>query len=304
MIMIKKVVHAVNSCASVSSVTAKPYLYLLSTISRWVDRPNFTRRVVSSLSGISWPMVEFRPRNVRVGDVEILLYPHFGEIGIESLFAKTWGYEPSSYRWIEAHASDFDAVIEIGANIGVFTVFFDYLARRAGVRLKQIYAFEPAPLNFASLRSNMLANQCSRIMAFNVAVGERGGFLPFYEPLMNLDQSSLNRLFVARWSEDFQERLVPAIAAADLEVLFRLHDRVLLKLDVETYEPQLISALASILDRYRPAVMIEVLKSTAEALDAAPWPPNYRAYLLDEHLTEHPHFFAHPTYRDWLSLPS
>lgn len=302
--MIKNIAHAVNSCAAVSTVTAKPYLSLLSIVSRSVDRPGFTRRVVDSLSNISWPHIEFRPRSVRVGEFEILLCPHFGEIALDALFARTLHYEPSAYRWIQANAAQFDAVIEIGANIGVFTVFFDRLARQTAGRLKQIYAFEPSPSNFASLRENLLANHCSHVTTFNVAVGERGGLFPFYEPAGKRDQSSLNLAFVTRWSKDFQERLVPVMAASDLEELFRRHQRVLLKLDVETYEPQLISALGSILSQYRPAIIIEVLKSTAEALDVAPWPPDYRRYSLDDYLTEHPHLFAHPTYRDWLLVPS
>jgi FkbM family methyltransferase len=250
-----------------------------------------------------WPNITFRPRTVRVAGVEILLIPHFNEFDLDCMFTKTLDYEPTSFRWLALHAGEFDAVIEIGANVGVFTVFLDRVARRKGSHLKHIYAFEPSPLAFERLRSNVSANECSNATIFNVAVGEYGGLLSFYEPKDHLTNGSFNREFTARFSKAIEERLVPVIAAADLEELFRRHDRVLLKIDVETYEPQLISALETVLARYRPVIMVEVLAATADAIESAPWPRNYSRYLLDEKLTEHSHFFADSENRDWLLIP-
>jgi FkbM family methyltransferase len=275
----------------------------MSVITRLIDHPALSTRVASSVSNIPWPNITFRPRTVRVAGVEILLIPHFNEFDLDCMFAKTLDYETTSFHWLESHAGEFDAVIEIGANVGVFTVFLDRVARREGSRLKHIYAFEPSPLAFERLRSNVSANECSNAAVFNVAVGERGGMLPFYEPEDHLTNGSFSREFAARFSQVIEERLVPVIAAEDLEELFRRHDRILLKIDVETYEPQLISALATILARYRPTIIVEVLTATASAIESAPWPPSYSRYLLDERLTEHPHFFADSEYRDWLLVP-
>ena len=121
----------------------------------------------------------------------------------------------------------------------------------------------------------------------NVAVAECGGLLPFFEPEGHLTNGSFEREFAAQFTTNVSQRLVPAIAAQALESLFQRHERILIKVDVEGYEPKLISALASIISRYRPIILIEVLESTAAALNSTTCLHAYRAYLLDEGTSQH-----------------
>jgi FkbM family methyltransferase len=232
------------------------------------------------------------------------LHPHMGEPDFETLFARSLGYEEgTSFAWLERHSSEFDAVIEIGSNVGVYTVFLDHLARRPETRVTDIYAFEPSPGAFARLNSNLAANQCAHVTCCNVAVAECGGLLPFFEPEGHLTNGSFEREFAAQFTTNVSQRLVPAIAAQALESLFQRHERILIKVDVEGYEPKLISALASIISRYRPIILIEVLESTAAALNSTTCLHAYRAYLLDEGTSQHSRIFAHPVHRDWILVP-
>ena len=64
-------------------------------------------------------------------------------------------------------------VLDIGANVGVTALYFSQLFPNA-----QIYAFEPAPDNFAVLAKNV-AN-CARIRAFNFALGAQDATLELY----------------------------------------------------------------------------------------------------------------------------
>src|SRR5439155_8628652 len=120
-----------NAARAGHSVIAKyprlAYIYILivSTISRNVLGPHLSPRVRNLLvgHGVEWPQLTLPPRHTTVGArTEILLIPHLGEFDQEVLFYKRLPYESSVFCWLEQHAADsYDAVIEIGANVGVYS---------------------------------------------------------------------------------------------------------------------------------------------------------------------------------------
>ena len=101
-----------------------------------------SNRIRNSIVGHHWPQMSFSACEVIVGSAtRINLVPHLGEFDEAGLFGKQLGYEDASFKWLDANASDsYDLIIEIGANVGVFTVFFDALARR-GSRLRRSHCF-------------------------------------------------------------------------------------------------------------------------------------------------------------------
>ena len=58
-------------------------------------------------------------------------------------------------------------VVDIGANIGTFSLFASKYA-------KKVYSYEPGPTNFDMLKMNIALNKITNIEAFNVAVGKPG----------------------------------------------------------------------------------------------------------------------------------
>jgi hypothetical protein len=96
--------------------------------------------------------------------------------------------------------------------------------------------------------------------------------------------------------------MVVAVAAADLDPLFKGH--VLLKLDVESYEPTLLKALSGVIDAHKPDIIIEVLKETAESIEAVDCLAGYQRFLLSNPPQLHPSIISHPDVRDWLLASS
>src|SRR3989344_5109884 len=83
--------------------------------------------------------------------------------------------------WLErTHApADFeiknnDLVIDIGAHIGLFSIFAASRAKNG-----RVYAFEPAPDNFQMLEKNIGLNNLSNIVPVNQAVAGKGGVRDF-----------------------------------------------------------------------------------------------------------------------------
>jgi FkbH-like protein/FkbM family methyltransferase len=68
---------------------------------------------------------------------------------------------------------DGDCVVDVGANIGLFTLFVQQRCRDACV-----YAFEPSPLAFQALKLNT-SLYCSNVKIFNCGLSGRDGEAPF-----------------------------------------------------------------------------------------------------------------------------
>ncbi len=82
-------------------------------------------------------------------------------------------HEPAITRYLLEHVrlAAGDVALDIGANLGWYSVLLNRLSE-AGAR---IFAFEPDPPTFALLRTNLTANQATRVSAFNIALGESAG---------------------------------------------------------------------------------------------------------------------------------
>ena len=135
------------------------YLRSVSLLSRHCLPPFVSSRLMNSVcsDGTAWPPIAFAEREVVVGrSTCIRLVPHLGEFDRTVLFSKSLDYERATFVWLEVHAAEtYDRIIEIGANVGVFTVFFNQLIKtHPGARLKSIVAFEPSQEAYSRLMQN------------------------------------------------------------------------------------------------------------------------------------------------------
>jgi len=74
----------------------------------------------------------------------------------------------------EMNIQDDDFIIDIGANLGWYSLVFSVQQRPT------IYAFEPDALNFSLLKENVELNKKPNVQLFNKAVGDKAGVLTFY----------------------------------------------------------------------------------------------------------------------------
>lgn len=281
---------------------ARVYMESLGWSCRSVLPKALTARIQSSISQHTWPDMQFSAREVVVGDnTRIKIKPHLGEFDDVALFSSRLNYEDASFRWLEAHAaSRYDVIIEIGANVGAFTVFFDALVRR-GARLKSVIAFEPSREAYARLLSNLHANGASAALTFNAAVGAVPGFQTFYEPDGHLTNGSFQRDFSAIFSDTVRSTTVLTVAATDVASFIKAGQKALIKIDVEGYEPQLLEAMAGLINQHHPDLLIEVLPGIPEQLEKLDALSGYDRQLLTmDGLEPSPTLYASQTERDWL----
>jgi FkbM family methyltransferase len=90
-------------------------------------------------------------------------------------------YEPDVTRFFQAHVLTGQVAVDVGANIGYFTLLFARLVGPSG----RVIAFEPHAGNFRLLESNVAANGYANVELRQQAVGDRTGSAPLYLSSVN-----------------------------------------------------------------------------------------------------------------------
>lgn len=163
-------------------------------------------------------------------------------------------YEPHVTRVFRDLVKPDANILDIGANIGYFSVLGASLAPRG-----KVFAFEPDPGNFRRLMANLYLNGLhGRVDALNAAVGERAAEIM----LTNLDAGNAGgRLTVddagqveALFGKGFAAVPVPCVVLDDRLAEQRID---LIKIDIEGYEPKAFAGMGRLLDRHHPAILSE-----------------------------------------------
>lgn len=238
---------------------AKPYLHCFRLAKRLPDA-RWKQFVNNSLSSISWPEVSLGPAEVMLDNTRVRLVPHLHEPDFEAHLYSRLQYERALMGWLRTRS--YNAVLGIGANVGVLSVLFSKLWPTAS-----IYAFEPSRLAYARLLQNLALNACENVFPFNSAVACRTGLGDFYEPEGHLTNGSLHPQFAAIFAERVSRVKAIFLNGCELVELIGNVRTTLLKVDVEGSEPEVIRSLEPLITSIRPDIVIEVLDATAEELN-------------------------------------
>lgn len=285
--------------ASAPASFAKLYIILISFLSRKLVCKKVSTQLRNSINSAVWPQLQFSPTTVTVGKRTVIkLIPHIGEFDGDALFTKNIQYEKPVFSWLEDHCTDsYETVIEIGANIGIYTCFFGKLFKGSD---RKIIAFEPSPVAYSRLQENLNANALDSSLAFPAAVAETAGWVTLYEPQSHLTNGSLNQEFAGYFSDNIKESTVQAVDSTFLEKMVNEGEKILLKIDVEGYEPVLLASLEPFLNKYQPDILIEVLSETEGELSEWLKGKQYMARVFTDNGLEESMFCAKEGARDWL----
>lgn len=174
----------------------------------------------------------------------------------------TGDYEPRVTRIMQALVRPGDTVVDVGANIGYFSI----VAARAAGPTGHVLAFEPVPRVRQSLQANLRLNDLPNVSVHSEALSAASGEATFYlGPQLDTGLGSLRAL------ADGEEIRIRQVRFDDLWDGSR---RVaLVKIDVEGAELLVLEGMAECLARDRPEILLEVtdqylrgLGSSAEAL--------------------------------------
>lgn len=168
-------------------------------------------------------------------------------------------YETQELKFMTAVLRPGDIVLDIGANIGLFSL----VAGRAVGQSGEVHAFEPIPGNFKRLTENVDLNALQNIHMNPTAVTDRAGnvVLAIDEDMAKTSGSDSSGFFtVAKLDKPVRE-ISAAADTIDTYVIRELDHRPirLVKVDVEGAEPLVLRGMLHCLETHRiDVLMLEV----------------------------------------------
>ena len=151
--------------------------------------------------------------------------------------------------------SDGDWVLDIGANIGHYTVRFSHLVGANG----RVIAFEPVPDTFEILSSNVSFCDAQNVTLINAAASNSTQVVGIEIPKLD---SGLDNFYMAHLSTTENDLTVLCIKVDSLELSNKIS---LVKIDAEGHDFLVLKGMKELLRRDRPVVFIE--ESSAEIVE-------------------------------------
>lgn len=155
-------------------------------------------------------------------------------------------YEPYVITMFEQEVREGDCVLDVGANVGIFTMLAAKLVGSAG----RVLAIEPLSQNVQCLCKGVTYNKYSQVEIFPLAASDRVGIVP-----MICAANSSNGIVDAYLNSDYVENFVPTQRLDSL--LCTLPRLDIIKIDVEGHEPAVWKGLEGLLFRHKPRIFME-----------------------------------------------
>jgi FkbM family methyltransferase len=168
-----------------------------------------------------------------------------GVVDAEWNFLHGASKEDVTEDYIKSQLQPGDTFVDVGANVGYFTL----LASTLGAR---VVAYEPTPSVFTRLRENVDLNGFHHAQLVNAAVMDKPGTLSLH---LSGDDPEANSLF----GDDAQSVQVPAVTLDDDLASRDIQHVDLLKIDAEGAEPFVLDGATRLLSSPKPpAIIVEV----------------------------------------------
>lgn len=172
-------------------------------------------------------------------------------------------WEPHLTRWIRKRLAPGQVFIDVGANIGYYTLLASRLVGRSG----HVVSIEALPQTFIRLQDNLQQNDATNVRAINSAAWDKSEQLKLF---VRQEGPSGASTLMSAWASQWQLRRQVDVDAAPLGSIltaWEIQTARLIKIDVEGAEWRVISEMTQWLGRTAPAleIAIEISRSMMTA---------------------------------------
>jgi len=150
-------------------------------------------------------------------------------------------------------------VWDIGANIGIWSLFFSSICAEAN----EIWCFEPDPENLTFLAMNMEKNNLSNWVIRPFAVSRREGTTTFFaDPVCGATGSiEHNKDFIGRFYHADMMEMQVRTTTVDAEISSGAPPPQFIKIDVEGHELEVLEGAQNTLRNHRPSLIFETSRN-------------------------------------------
>jgi len=162
-------------------------------------------------------------------------------------------HEPLETAIVKKQIKKGDVVLDIGANIGYYTLIFSRLVGKMG----RVYAFEPDPCSYALLKKNVEINECSNVVLLQKAVSNKSVKIKLYLCEYN---SMDHRIYDSHDNRKFVE-----IDAIKLDDYFKNYHKKInfIKMDIQGSEGVAVQGMSYLLKKNKTVKIITEFWPTA-----------------------------------------
>lgn len=158
-------------------------------------------------------------------------------------------YENLELNWIEENLNPEDVFIDIGANIGIFT-----LTAAQKIGQGKVYSFEPFEQNHNSLIKNIELNPFKNIQVEKFAIAESEKEISLF-----YDDEDKNLGMVSSYNlSKKNETIIKAIALDDYVLSNKIKKVDIIKMDIEGNELYALQGMKNVLKNQKPKLLVEV----------------------------------------------
>lgn len=149
-------------------------------------------------------------------------------------------HEPSETQCIRDNLARGGTFVDIGANIGYYTVLAAKLVGAEG----KVFGFEPEPVNYSTLQKNIALNELANVTAEPLACSDRFAEIPLY-----LDGGNAGGHHLHDAGDGSVSSIIRTVT---LDGYFRDYDRPigLVKMDIQGHEPAALRGMLSLLRKH------------------------------------------------------
>jgi FkbM family methyltransferase len=176
-----------------------------------------------------------------------------------------YAYEWNVKQFINKHAGNYAHFIDVGANIGTYSIF-------AAKRNMKVIAFEPIYDNFKALTINLMLNNLEKkVKCFNVGLSDKATEADFMFDPLNTGASHMSSINTGAHEHEMknQHETVRLITMDEALSGFRIpaSEGVVLKIDVEGMEIEVLKGGTSFIKEHQNILLvIESLHSGEQAI--------------------------------------
>ena len=183
--------------------------------------------------------------------------------------------EPETIAWIDSWLSDAIVFIDIGANIGIYSMYAAHKHRSS-----KVYSIEPVFMNYCALQKNRELNNFENVYPINIAISNVNSIQKLSVTDDRVGNSGAQILAKANKQTDISFIKTETVLVFTLDDLIRIHDLgspTHIKIDVDGIESLILDGMDWIL---RSSTLMSVLVEFNSLQEFKIWEKRFENYNM------------------------